>query len=257
MDWPELLAWIYAGFIGACLGSFYYAVATRVSWFFYSPHRKEITGRANRFKALLFRPSFCMSCRTPIKRLYLIPIAGYFISGGRCKACGEKFSPAHAASELGFAALMFWLLYSGSSWPQALVQVLFCGHLLIAFVTDSRHFLLDHENTGVLIALAAVHVALEPEPVLPALLSAGAVTLFFAGAYVTYRLLKRSGLGAGDILFSGAAALYAGFPGCLPVFGCAGALAAAYSLKEKGPAPFGACLAAALGLWTILFPVLS
>lgn len=265
-DWIVFAAYGYAAFLGAALGSFYFALATRISYYFYSPHRKKILGRANRFRAVLFQPSFCMECGTPVKRLYLVPVLGFFFARGRCASCKTSISLWHLLVEVYCMLLLPWLLFQGSGWPLAIVCTLCAGHIIIAMVTDLRHFLLDHENTAVLIILAALKIFLEPEPALPSVLTAVCVLLFFAAAYGIYHWIGRAGLGAGDILFAAAVGGITGFPDSLPVFAAAGALAIVYSWqrmkegahekRDPGPAPFGACLGAAVLLWMILRPVI-
>lgn len=258
--WVLVAAYTYAAFLGASLGSFYFALATRISYFFYSKERKKIQGRADRFRAVLFRPSFCMSCGAPIRRLHLIPIAGYFLARRRCARCQTPVSASHLLAELYFMLLLPVLLFAGASWPLAITGTLFAGHLVISMVTDARHFLLDHENTFVLLALASLHVFLSDLPALEHAMTGALVLLFFGAAYLFYKHLGRPGLGAGDILFSAAVGLITGFPACLPVFGAAGLLAAVFSwIQSRGasPAPFGACLAAATLVWLLAAPLVK
>ncbi len=258
--WTVIAAYTYAAFLGASLGSFYFALATRVSYYFYSPQRKRILGRLNRFRAILFQPSFCMSCGAPIRRWHLIPVAGYFLARGRCASCKEAISATHLLAEFYCMLLLPVLLFMGASWPLAITSTLFAGHLMVSMVTDARHFLLDHENTFVLIALASLKVFLDDEPALGHALTGAGVLLFFGAAYLLYRRLGRAGLGAGDILYSAAVGSMTGFPECLPVFGAAGLVAALYSwIQSRGsaPAPFGACLGAAALAWLLLRPLLA
>ncbi len=258
--WTAIAAYTYAAFLGASLGSFYFALATRVSYFFYSPARKKILGRANRFRAILFQPSFCMECGAPIRRLHLIPIAGYFIARGRCAACKKPVSAAHLLAEVYCMLLLPLLLFTGTGWPLAVASTLFAGHLMISMLTDTRHFLLDHENTIVLLALAALKVFQDDAPALNFALTGVGVLIFFGGAYLFYQWLGRAGLGAGDILFSAAVGTMTGFPDCIVVFGCAALLAVIFSWVQSrgaGPAPFGACLGAATLAWLLIHPVVA
>jgi len=265
-DWMIAAAYGYAAFLGAALGSFYFALATRVSYYFYSKNRKKLPGRANRFRAILFQPSFCMECGSPIKRLHLIPVLGFFLARGRCAHCKKPITAWHVLAEVYCMLLLPWLLFQGTGWPFAIVCTLFAGHIIISMLTDLRHFVLDHENTAVLLILAAAKVFLDSEPAAPSVLTALFVLLFFGSAYAVYQWLGRAGLGAGDILFSTAVGGITGFPDSLPVFGAAGAFAILYSIRrrresasearEPAPAPFGACLGAAVLLWLLLKPVI-
>src|SRR5690606_16788682 len=100
--------------------------------------------------------SFCMSCEEPIRRVRLIPIVGWFLGKGRCEKCGAEIGRLTLAGEVMGGLLLPLLLFSGSSWWEALALLLACGHLYISMATDFNYFQLDHENTAFVYALAAI-----------------------------------------------------------------------------------------------------
>jgi hypothetical protein len=57
--------------------------------------------------------SFCMACKTPIRWFDQVPIASYLILGGRCRACGGRFSVRYPLVELsgGLVAVALWHLF--------------------------------------------------------------------------------------------------------------------------------------------------
>src|SRR5918911_207689 len=69
---PTAPAAVFAGLAGAILGSFLNVVAYRLP----------------RGESLLRPGSRCPSCKTPIKPYDNVPVLGWLLLGGRCRACG-------------------------------------------------------------------------------------------------------------------------------------------------------------------------
>ncbi|MCX7678332.1 MAG: prepilin peptidase [Spirochaetes bacterium] len=79
-------------FLGAVWGSFFYALALRLS-------------SENFTIAVLFNRSRCPFCSSPISALHLIPIFGYVLSRRRCANCGISISPAYPLMEILYGSL--------------------------------------------------------------------------------------------------------------------------------------------------------
>ena len=64
-------------------------------------------------KSIIWPTSHCMACRAPIAWYDNIPVASYFILGGRCRRCGAPFSARYMVVELatGLIWFGFWLAY--------------------------------------------------------------------------------------------------------------------------------------------------
>ena len=124
------------------LGSFYTALASRILYYFYGPGRKQ----PGRWKSILASPSFCMHCKTPLRPWQLVPVLSFALQKGRCSRCETPIGWYTLAGELLPALLLPFLIFSGTSPWQALLLVLIVGHLYISIATDTKLFLLDHEN---------------------------------------------------------------------------------------------------------------
>ena len=61
-------------------------------------------------ESLLWPPSHCPKCFQPVGR-WNIPILGYFLLGGRCHECGEKFSMQYPLVEFLTAAILCFFYY--------------------------------------------------------------------------------------------------------------------------------------------------
>lgn len=80
--------------LGLILGSFYNVLIIRT-----------LNG-----ESIIFPPSHCMDCDTPIEWKYKIPILSYIFLRGKCKYCGKSIDIIYPVVEL-FTGLIFLLLY--------------------------------------------------------------------------------------------------------------------------------------------------
>jgi leader peptidase (prepilin peptidase)/N-methyltransferase len=97
-DWFS--TWLFGGFflaLGLCVGSFLNVCIYRLP-----------AG-----KSLVWPGSHCTSCDTPIAWYDNIPVASYFILGGRCRKCGARFSVRYMLVELATGLIWFgyWFAY--------------------------------------------------------------------------------------------------------------------------------------------------
>ena len=76
-----------------CIGSFASSTIYRLSLIF-----SEDSPNTN----LLFPRSFCPNCKTTIKLIYLIPLAGYLIQKGKCNSCKSNISFFYPLTEIFF-----------------------------------------------------------------------------------------------------------------------------------------------------------
>ncbi|MBA3993863.1 MAG: hypothetical protein C0469_10080 [Cyanobacteria bacterium DS2.3.42] len=117
--------------LGACMGSFLNVLAIRLL----------------AEKSVLAPPSHCLDCDHKLGAFELIPVASYFLLGGKCKHCKKKISWQYPVVEL-FTALWFVLLvwHFGLTW-NCLGMLYFSAVLIAVTVTDFREKLIPHEIT--------------------------------------------------------------------------------------------------------------
>ena len=116
----------------------------------------------------IWRPvrSFCASCKTQIRWHDNLPILGYLILRGRCRACGVKYGPGYMFHEIVLAGLC---LLAGETWlvhqqegPAALIFALIAlTALWIATAIDWEHLILPDGITlgGIPFGIAAAVLA--------------------------------------------------------------------------------------------------
>lgn len=164
----QTFSYIVSGLIGACWGSFLNAA-------YY---------RAKTHCSLVHEPSFCPSCKTPIKPWYNIPILGWFLTRGRCASCQNPVSFHYPLIEFLVMAIFLgcsWCFVSpiGACLAGALISLYLMGALY-----DHYYFLLPDVvlNGSVLLALALV--ILSPE-VLGIIATQGAIITAVVGGVVS------------------------------------------------------------------------
>jgi len=92
MEW-FLGIWVFV--VGSCIASFLNVVAYRL------PAGLPITG-----------VSFCPYCRVPIRPSDNVPVFGWLLLGGRCRACKLRISPRYPIFELIGGLLMLTIFFS-------------------------------------------------------------------------------------------------------------------------------------------------
>ena len=179
------LIWVYAGVVGACVGSFLNVCIYRL------PERESVVAPRSR----------CPECGTAIGWRDNIPVVSYLLLRGRCRECGTRISPQYPLVELVTA--LVWVAAAvryGAAW-QALVVALFFTLLLGIALTDARSYTIPDE-----FSLGGLALGLLLSP-LPGGVTAGqsfaGAALGFGLLYVTGLLgewwLKKPAMGGGDI----------------------------------------------------------
>ena len=113
----SVIAYIFMGALGACVGSYMEVVRSRGSW------RRALVGR-----------SFCGSCKAYLEWYDLIPIFSYLIYRRKCRRCKATISSTHFFAEV-VMALGFITAYAVSdsiiSFFTILLVVLFMVPIVI------------------------------------------------------------------------------------------------------------------------------
>ena len=230
---PDWLVWSYAALVGAAVGSFLNVCIYRL------PAGESVVSPRSR----------CPQCSTPIAWHDNVPILGWILLRGRCRACGVGISIQYPLIELATALL--WVaavVRYGLAWP-ALTAALFFTLLLGIALTDARTYIIPDEFSvgGMVLGLL-----LAPLP--------GGVTLVqsLLGATLGFGFLwlvsvlgewwfGKPAMGGGDIKMMGMIGAFLGPVGAvLTVF--LGALVGTLvflpiSLRTKRLVPFGIFLA--------------
>jgi leader peptidase (prepilin peptidase)/N-methyltransferase len=229
----DLVFLVYAGLIGAAIGSFINVLVARLP-VGESPVRPR---------------SSCPACGAMIAWFDNIPILSWLILRGRCRRCGSRISIEYPLVEAGTAVIwvgVAWLY--GPSWTGLQGGVLLSVVLAIALI-DARHYLIpDPLSLGGLVAGLALAPLPGPPSVLASFLGAAAgFGVLFAVGMVGEWAFKKPAMGGGDMKMMAMVGAFLGPAGAmLTIF--LGALVgtivfAPVALSTHREVPFGVFLA--------------
>lgn len=194
-----LLLAVLAGLLGLVVGSFLNVVVHRVPMGL----------------SVVRPPSACPACTTPIRPRDNVPVAGWLLLAGRCRACAAPISARYPVVEALTATLFVGMALRFGLDPvlPAYLYLAAVG-LALALIDLDTHRLPDA-------------LTLPSYPVFAGLLAVGAVAgsdsghvvralLAGAGSYLFYRAvyhLYRGGLGFGDVKLVGVLGMASGWVG--------------------------------------------
>jgi leader peptidase (prepilin peptidase) / N-methyltransferase len=230
---PELYLYLFAGLIGAAVGSFLNVCISR--W----PADQSVVSPRSR----------CPGCDSPIGWRDNIPLLSWVLLRGRCRSCGMRIPAFYPAVELGTAAIwILAVLRHGPTW-NALTMAVFFTLLLGIAATDARTYLIPDEfslgglGLGLLLAVTPGGISLTQALAGAAL---GFGVLYLAAVLGEWWLGKQA-MGGGDIKMMAMVGAFLGPTGAvLTLF--LGALVGTLifgpiSLRTRRLVPFGIFLA--------------
>jgi len=171
-------------------------------------------------KSIVSPPSSCTKCSKRIKWYDLIPVVSYLILGGKCRNCGDKISPRYMYIELltGLLFLVCFLVFGLTG--QMLAFLVLTGILItITFIDIDYQIIPDPIMIfGLVTGIIFIVLRFTPEmgaPLLDNIKSGFLGMLCGAGPLIIVNLLslliiKRAGIGGGDIKLMGVVGLFLG-----------------------------------------------
>ncbi len=150
--------------------------------------------------SLIFPPSRCRDCATPIKPWQNIPLISYLLLRGRCGTCAAPISLQYPTVELSCGLLSALVIYQFGHTGQGLLALLFTWVLIALTGIDFNHQLLPDNLTlpllwlGLLVNVFGVFTDLSS-----AVIGAAAGYLSLWSIYWAFKLLTgKEGMGHGD-----------------------------------------------------------
>lgn len=196
-----ICAYVLAGLFGLCIGSFLNVVIYRL------PNGMSMAKPA----------SHCTTCDYTLKWYDNIPVLSYLILGGKCRKCKERISPRYMIVELVNALL--WVLCVFLFWEKspiyAVIAALVLSVLICIFFIDLEHMLIHNRFVviiGLLGALAIFfdkyrHVQWYDHLIGAAVFGGGFLLIYYCAIWI----LKREGIGFGDVKLALVAGLLLGW----------------------------------------------
>ena len=196
-----ITAYVLAGLVGLCVGSFLNVVIYRV------PLGMNIAKPG----------SHCPNCNAPIRWYDNIPVVSYLVLRGKCRNCKAPISPRYTCVEL--ANTVLWIACVFRFWKvsplYALLSMAVCSLLICVFFIDLEHkIVLDRFQIAVG-AAGILSIFCDPSPLSGWLshLIGGVVGLlsFWLISWAAEKMLGREGLGGGDVKFAAVMGLFLGW----------------------------------------------
>jgi leader peptidase (prepilin peptidase) / N-methyltransferase len=185
------VAAVVAGILGAIVGSFLNVVVYRLP-------RKE---------SLLHPPSACPHCGTRIKPYDNVPVLGWLLLRGRCRACGEKISVRYPLVELVtgllWAACVLKFGADSDVWlPLVLVTLL----IPIALIDYDTTFIPNALTYPGAVAAVVLLLAFDRDSLAENLIAAAIA----GGIFLLANFISPRGMGMGDVKLVAMLGLYLG-----------------------------------------------
>jgi leader peptidase (prepilin peptidase)/N-methyltransferase len=180
-----------AALFGAVIGSFLNVVAYRLP----------------RHESLVSPGSHCPSCNTAIKPYDNLPVIGWLLLRGRCRACGVRISARYPAIEALTAVLAVAVVLARHSVHDIALGLLLVVVLVPVAMIDLEHRIIPNAIT-LPAALAAVGIGAVTRPAgVPEQLIAGAAA---GGFLLLFALAYPRGMGMGDVKLAAVLGLFLG-----------------------------------------------
>lgn len=196
-----ICAYVLAGLFGLCIGSFLNVVIYRL------PNGMSMAKPA----------SHCTTCDYTLKWYDNIPVLSYLMLGGRCRKCKERISPRYMIVELVNALL--WVLCVFLFWEKspvyAVIAAVVLSVLICIFFIDLEHMLIHNRFVIIigLLGIAAIffdkyrHVHWYDHLIGAAVFGGGFLLIYYCAIWI----LKREGMGFGDVKLALVAGLLLGW----------------------------------------------
>jgi len=193
----KIVAYILAALFGVCVGSFLNVVIYRL------PNNMSLAKPG----------SHCTVCGYSLKWYDNIPVLSYLVLGGKCRKCKAPISPRYMIVEVvnGLLWLTCSMLFWANSPVWAMAAAAVCSALICIFFIDLEHMLIFNRFT-LIVAAGGVVAMVTGGRWLDHLIGGVAGGVVFLGLYYgAIALLKKEGLGFGDVKYAAAAGLLLGW----------------------------------------------
>jgi len=165
---------------------------------------------------IVFLPSHCPHCKTPIAWHDLIPVFSWIWLGGRCRTCHAPISYLYPFIEL-FTAITGLLLLLCVPYPYWIAYFLIFSALIVSIRTDLEHMLLSQYMNIYLIPFCILACFLGMLPLSPVDSIVGAACgygFLFALSYICKILTGKECIGEGDADLLAFIGSFTGIIGC-------------------------------------------
>lgn len=156
-------------------------------------------------QSIIYPPSHCPNCSTPLKWYNLIPIFSFILQRGRCTYCGEKISLQYPIVE-SINGLLYIALYNklGLTMDIIFYGIIFSILIVITFIDLKYMIIPDSLNIGLLILgliyrIFRYNIYNIPINIINSILA----LIVPSGVFMLIILISKGGMGGGDMKLIG------------------------------------------------------
>jgi prepilin signal peptidase PulO-like enzyme (type II secretory pathway) len=163
-------------------------------------------------QSIIWDRSHCDHCRRKLAWFELVPVASYFLIGGKCRTCHTPLSVWYPIIETITGALFVLIIMSiGFTNPVMIIYFFFIVAVLIAiFFTDLKYGIIPFPIVLFASVITLLYqIVFVPFVLVGSLLSAFGIFLFFLALFLG---TKGRGIGFGDVCYVVLMGLLLGFP---------------------------------------------
>lgn len=198
--------WLYeaaAFLVGLCVGSFLNVVIARV------PEGLSIVHPGSR----------CPKCGTAIRWYDNVPLLGWTLLKGRCRACAAPISLRYPLVELLVGLLALALARRYGLDPRALLYFVFAAFLVVITYIDLDHWIIPHVVSwpGILLGLGTSFVNADLTPAESVVGATSGFAAFALVGIIGAKVFKKEALGQGDWWLLALIGAFLGWKALLPV----------------------------------------
>lgn len=157
--------------------------------------------RLPRNESIAFPASHCPTCKTSVRAWQNIPLISFLVLRGKCAQCHSSIPWRYPLVELLHGLGFLFIFHEFGPTPQTLIYLLFFASLVAVIFIDLSHQIIPDLITlpGIVIGVIAAATILPPglkDSLIGLFLGGG---LFYLVAVLSVAILKKEGMGGGDI----------------------------------------------------------
>lgn len=167
-------------------------------------------------RSVVFPPSSCPGCGTPIAPYDNVPVLAWLWLGGRCRSCRARISARYPVVEAITALIYLGLAWRfGASW-ELVPALVFASAMIVVTLIDWDHRIIPDVITLPGIALGILASFLTPVTLWGAIVGAAlGYGLLWGLGWGYHKLTGVEGMGGGDVKLAAMLGAFLGWPGLL------------------------------------------
>lgn len=169
--------------------------------------------RIPKHESIVTTPSHCMSCGYGLKWYDLVPVFSWLCLGGKCRKCKAKISAQYPIVEALNGVLWLLIIFLRGLTLEGILYCLLASALVVIAVIDFRTYEIPFGINVFIFLLGVVRLCTDLKNWVTYVVGFFLVsTIFVLAGWLALKILKKDGMGGGDVKLMAAAGLLLGGP---------------------------------------------